>query len=135
MEYKTVKADKFQPDQKVTHLGDGTTMTIVRKDRTSADESYVCRWIGEHGAGTAGIFNANLLAPVDSGADVDCHFDIGDTVRLNSGGMRMTVAEIYPVADGFCKIAVKVECAWLTKDGDSMTDTFDVRMLQYSVDE
>jgi len=135
MEHKITNADKFSPDQQVQHLGDGTIMMIVRKDRTKADESYVCRWTGEHGCGSAGIFNANLLAPIDSGIDVDCHFDIGDTVRLNSGGMRMTVAEIYPVADGFCKTAVKVECAWLTNDGDSMTDTFDMRMLQHSVDE
>ena len=131
MEYKRVAPDKFQPEQQVQHLGDGTLMTIVRKDRTKADESYVCRWTGEHGCGSAGIFTANLLAAVDKPRNNEFCFDVGDVVMLNSGGMKMTVSDSWRVGDS----NIHVECAWVTTDGESMTDTFDVRMLQYGAEE
>jgi uncharacterized protein YodC (DUF2158 family) len=56
-----------------------------------------------------------MQAKVDS-----CPFDVGDIVRLKSGGSRMTVTHVRP---GW------VWCQWMDAKGKLHSDTFDFGIL------
>ena len=125
-----VFVDKFTAGQTVKHLGDGTTMTVLRRDTSKPLQSYICEWRCEKNIRHANVFHVDLLS-----ADVlgtTCSFEVGDVVMLNSGGQRMTVSSTYNIPNGCDEMTVSVECVWITDAGDSMSDTFNYRMLQYA---